>query len=145
MFEVDARIESSSLLVAELPLCQVRLMNQADLPWLVLVPRRAGAVEVHHLAGADQALLWREVSRIAALMERLFNPDKMNIAALGNMVRQLHVHVIARFTSDPCWPRPVWIGHGGVAPRPYEKSDLATLLLRLQQGMDAMPETSSMP
>jgi diadenosine tetraphosphate (Ap4A) HIT family hydrolase len=135
-FELDPRIEGSTLPVSDLALSQVRLMDQADVPWLVLVPRRADVVEMHHLPAADQAQLWRELGVVAALMERLFTPDKMNVVNLGMMVRQLHVHVIARFERDPCWPRPVWTGAGGLTPRPYEPSDRDALLARLRAGLE---------
>jgi diadenosine tetraphosphate (Ap4A) HIT family hydrolase len=118
MFELHPRLAADTLPVTDLKLCSVRLMNDSRFPWLILVPRRVGAVEVHHLPAEDQALLMQESSRAAAVLDRLFAPDKMNIGSLGNVVEQLHWHVVARSRSDACWPGPVWgcgktVAYGG--------------------------------
>ena len=100
-------------------LCRLLLMNDARYPWCVLVPEREDIVEIHQLSGANQHRLIEESSRLAAAMEIAFRPDKLNIAALGNVVPQLHVHHVARFSGDDAWPAPVW-GRG--IARAYEDS-----------------------
>ena len=107
-FELDKRLEGDSVPVADLPLSAVRLMNERSWPWLILVPRRAGLVELIDLDAESRARLMEEIARAAEALRALYRPDKLNVAALGNVVHQLHVHVIARFRSDPAWPRPIW-------------------------------------
>jgi len=107
-FELDPVLNADTLEVASLALCEARLMNDARFPWLILVPRREGAVEILDLAPGDQDLLWTEIRLAARALRTTYCPDKLNIGALGNQVAQLHVHVIARFRSDEAWPAPVW-------------------------------------
>lgn len=114
-FALDPRLEADTHHVAALPLCELRLMDDARYPWLILVPRHAGLVEVTDLAEAGQALLWREANRSAAALRSVAPCDKLNLGALGNIVRQLHVHVVARREGDAGWPGPVW-GHGQREP-----------------------------
>lgn len=94
--------------VARLPLCRVLLMKDRRFPWLILVPERESVREIHELSAADRAELIEEVARVGEVLQRLFHPDKLNVGALGNVVPQLHVHVVARFATDPAWPGPVW-------------------------------------
>lgn len=115
MFQIDPRLASDSLEVASLTLCQVLLLNDRRYDWLVLVPRREGVTEVLDLSPQDQAQLWREVTLVAQVL-RGAQPDlKLNIGALGNIVRQLHLHVLLRQEGDPAWPGPVW-GHSPREP-----------------------------
>ena len=114
--------------VARFPLCRVLLMKDRRFPWLILVPEREGVKEIHELAAEDRTALIEEVARVSRAMARLFRPDKMNVGALGNVVPQLHVHVVARFASDPAWPGPVW-GSGPAVP--YTEEDLEALKDRL--------------
>ena len=107
-FELDPRLAADTVVVGETPLCRVLLMNDARYPWLILVPRRGDVTEPFGLSEADQAQLWRESMRLGEAMKAHFAADKLNIAALGNQVAQLHVHHIARFHSDDAWPGPVW-------------------------------------
>jgi diadenosine tetraphosphate (Ap4A) HIT family hydrolase len=116
-FSLDPRLVEDTLPVGDLTLSSVRLMKDRRFPWLVLVPRRAGAVELVDLAEADQSALLREIRAACAALRALHAPDKLNVAALGNVVAQLHVHVIGRFHGDPAWPRPVW-GVGQAEPYP---------------------------
>lgn len=102
--------------VAAFELCELRLMDDGNYPWLVLVPRVPEARELIDLDGAQRHLLTDEIDRAARLLQDAFQPYKLNVAVLGNLVPQLHVHVIARFEQDPAWPAPVW---GRVAARPY--------------------------
>jgi diadenosine tetraphosphate (Ap4A) HIT family hydrolase len=110
-FALDPRLAADTRPVASLPLCEVLLMDDARFAWLVLVPRRPGASEIADLDEADQATLWREVNRAAAALRAVAPCDKLNLGALGNIVRQLHVHVVARREGDAAWPGPAW-GHG---------------------------------
>ena len=109
-FHLDRRLAADSLAVAELPLCEVRLMNNKLFPWLILIPRREGLREWMELSREDQHQLSDEIAILSHLMTALVTPDKLNIAALGNQVPQLHVHLIARYQSDAAWPNPVWGG-----------------------------------
>ncbi len=107
-FTLDPQLEGDTMPVGDLGLSRVLLMNDRRFPWFILVPRRAGLAEVTDLGEADAETLMREIRLMATALHNIYNPDKINVAALGNMVRQLHCHVIARFHSDPAWPRPVW-------------------------------------
>jgi diadenosine tetraphosphate (Ap4A) HIT family hydrolase len=114
-FVLDPRLAADTVAVHELPLCSLRLMNDARWPWLILVPRRTGACELVDLDASQQSQLLQEINLCARALQRHCAPHKLNIAALGNVVAQLHIHIIARFRDDPAWPRPVW-GHGEVEP-----------------------------
>ncbi|AZM97218.1 MULTISPECIES: HIT family protein [Halomonadaceae] len=116
-FELDPRLEADTLPLADLPLCRALLMNDARYPWVVLVPRRASVSEVFELSQDEQAQLWRETIALGAAMKEIFHGDKLNIATLGNVVSQLHMHLVVRYTDDACWPAPVW---GNGSPEPYE-------------------------
>lgn len=94
--------------VTRLALCRVLLMNDARFPWLILVPERDGAREIHDLPSVDRATLIEEIAQASQILQRLFHPDKLNVGALGNVVPQLHAHVVARTTGDAAWPGPVW-------------------------------------
>ena len=113
--QLDPRLAADTFLVGETPLSQVLLMNDARYPWLILVPRRSDVTEPFQLSEADQAQLWQESMRLGEAMKAQFAADKLNIAALGNQVAQLHVHHIARFHADNAWPGPVW-GVGSAVP-----------------------------
>lgn len=107
-FELDPRLEADTFPVGDLSLCTVRLMNDARFPWLILVPRRPDLAELIDLDDAARARLTMEIDAASRVLKAATGCDKLNVAALGNMVRQLHIHVIARFTSDAAWPGPVW-------------------------------------
>ena len=107
-FALDQRLAADTHRVGDLALSRVLLFDDARFPWLVLVPRQAGLRDLIDLAHDDQHQLLDEVNRCAHVLHALDKPDKLNIAALGNVVAQLHVHVIARYASDAAWPRPVW-------------------------------------
>jgi diadenosine tetraphosphate (Ap4A) HIT family hydrolase len=116
-FALDPRLAADALPIGDLPLSSVLLMNDARFPWLVLAPRIAGVSEVTDLAEADAAALMTEIRVATRVMLDLARPDKVNFGALGNVVPQLHVHVVGRFRSDPAWPGPVW-GFGARTPYP---------------------------
>jgi diadenosine tetraphosphate (Ap4A) HIT family hydrolase len=111
-WSLHAQLQKDTIDIGDLPLSRVLVIKDAHYPWLLLVPRRDKAVEIIDLAEVEQAQLMTEISRVARALKEITKCDKLNIAALGNMVPQLHVHIIARRTGDVAWPRPVW----GVAP-----------------------------
>ncbi|MGO8740357.1 HIT domain-containing protein [Rhodoblastus sp.] len=107
-FALDPRLAADSLTVGDLPLCRVLLMNDSRFPWLILVPRRAGLSEIHDLSREERGVLIEEAALAGERLKHLTGAKKINIGALGNMVAQLHVHVVARFEGDAAWPGPVW-------------------------------------
>jgi diadenosine tetraphosphate (Ap4A) HIT family hydrolase len=119
-FELDRQLDDDCLFLTDWPLCRVLRMNDRVYPWLILVPRRAGTREIIDLAAADQALLLNEIGRASRAIKQALNPEKLNVAALGNVTPQLHVHVIGRFAGDPAWPRPIWGVH---AQQPFDSDD----------------------
>jgi diadenosine tetraphosphate (Ap4A) HIT family hydrolase len=116
-FSLDKRLAADAIPIGDLILSSVLLMDDARFPWFILVPRRPGASELTDLSDEDAAALMNEIRTATRVMLDLAKPDKVNIGALGNMVPQLHVHVVGRFRSDPAWPGPVW-GHGSRSPYP---------------------------
>jgi diadenosine tetraphosphate (Ap4A) HIT family hydrolase len=108
MFELDEHLANDTVKVGDLPLSVVLLMKDARYPWAILVPRRKGLVEFHDMTQADRRELMEEAAAVSAALQKLTSATKMNIATLGNVVRQLHVHVVARHEDDDAWPRPVW-------------------------------------
>lgn len=122
--------------VAHLELSELRLMDDANHPWLILVPRIEGAVEWVDLDPAQQVTLTGEISAACRVLQATFRPHKLNVAALGNLVPQLHVHVIARFEHDIAWPRPVW---GTASARPYSPESLVERIERLRAGFARPP------
>lgn len=120
LFQLDSRLAADTLPVGDLALSRVLLMNDARFPWLILVPRRAGLVEFLQLDREDCASLDAELRLCALALMELHRPHKLNVAALGNVVRQFHVHVVARFEGDAAWPRPVW---GGPPAPAYAAAD----------------------
>jgi diadenosine tetraphosphate (Ap4A) HIT family hydrolase len=139
-FTLHTRLAADTRLVADLPLCRTLLMNDAQYPWCILVPRVAGIREPFELRPDDQARLWHEVGLLAKRLKDAFAADKMNIATLGNSVPQLHVHVIVRHVSDPAWPAPVW---GARAAVPYTPEALNGQLDRLRRMLaDVLPASN---
>jgi diadenosine tetraphosphate (Ap4A) HIT family hydrolase len=130
-FALDARLERDTLFVGDLPLSRLLLMNDARWPWLILVPRRSGLSELTDLDAAERARLIEEAARVAAWLERYARADKINVAALGNVVRQLHLHVVARAAGDPGWPGPVW-GFGAAVA--YEAEAARTIVGQAREG-----------
>jgi diadenosine tetraphosphate (Ap4A) HIT family hydrolase len=130
MFVLHERLEADSVHITDWPLCRVLLLNDSTYPWVVLVPRRHGVVEMHELDQNDRQTLMEEMTTAAHRLQNHVKATKMNVAALGNVVPQLHVHVIARFDTDPAWPRPVW---GAVPARPYSPEALESQVFRLKQ------------
>ncbi|MCE0917426.1 MULTISPECIES: HIT family protein [unclassified Pseudomonas] len=108
MFTLDSRLQEDSLVLGDLPLCRLLLSKDANYPWFILVPRRADISEVFELEDTDQQQLWVETTALAEALKDAFAADKMNVATLGNVVSQLHMHVIVRRQGDAAWPAPVW-------------------------------------
>jgi diadenosine tetraphosphate (Ap4A) HIT family hydrolase len=135
-WELDPLIERDTMPVGDMPLCRVLLINDANYPWLLLVPRRDKAVEIVDLDTIEQAQLMTEIAHASQTLKALTSCDKINVAALGNVVAQLHVHVIARTRGDAAWPRPVW---NAAPPLEYEKAKLDKLLAALRQHLTLTP------
>ena len=131
-FHLDPRLAADTHPLASLGLCELRLMYDANYPWLVLVPRIAGARELIDLDATQRRQLTDEIDLAARLLRDCFRPDKLNVAALGNLVPQLHVHVVARYEDDPAWPAPVW---GRVAARAYTPEALVERINLLVEGL----------
>jgi len=129
MFVLDSRLQQDTVWMGDYPLCSLLLMNDAQYPWFILVPRREDVSELFQLDTADQLQLWQETNRLAEVLKDCFSADKMNVATLGNMVSQLHMHVIVRRREDAAWPAPVWGKHPAQA---YTPEQLAALKVRLR-------------
>ena len=128
-FALDPRLAADTRPILDLPLSTLLLMRDGNYPWVILVPRVAGAVEILDLSAADRARLWEEIERVATALKAETGADKLNVAALGNVVSQLHVHVIARFHGDAAWPAPVW---GRVPAIPLDEVAAAGLVAGLE-------------
>lgn len=122
-FNLHPQLAKDTLLIGDLPLCRLLLMNQKQFPWLILVPKRPNLREIFELTEADYATLSQEIKFVSKTFSGYTKAHKMNIAALGNMVPQLHVHIIARFENDAAWPNPVW--NSGAAQIAYEEAEAA--------------------
>lgn len=128
-FELDPRLEKDSRLMVVVGLCQLRLMRDARWPWLLLVPQRGGMSEVFDLSPLDQTMLTFELGLVGRALKQATGCTKINVGALGNQVRQLHVHVIARFEGDTAWPGPIWgVGRGEAYAKADEKALIASVL-----------------
>lgn len=128
-FELDSRLANDCIVLGDFPLSRLLLMNDSSYPWFILVPRRAGATEIYHLSSEDQHQLIDESSELAEIMADSFSARKMNIANLGNIVPQLHLHHIARNEEDPAWPGPVW---GKYAAVPYSAEAIQQIRTRIE-------------
>ncbi|OQR32739.1 HIT family protein [Pseudomonas sp. Bc-h] len=129
MFVLDSRLLQDTVPVGDFPLCRLLLSNDSQYPWFILVPRRADISEIFQLSDAEQTQLWSETTLLSKTLQQLFNADKMNVAALGNVVSQLHMHVIVRRKGDAAWPAPVWGKHPAV---PYSTDESAVIFARLK-------------
>ncbi|WP_421725290.1 HIT family protein [Bauldia sp.] len=128
-FETASRLVAESALIRALALSDLRLNADARFPWLILVPRRPDMAEIIDLEAADRATLFDEIVSVSAALRAATDCEKLNVAALGNTVRQLHVHVIARFSSDPAWPGPVWGVGEPIGYDPTDRDRLVTAIL----------------
>ena len=128
-FQLHPQLAKDCFVIKDLELSRVLLMNDKNYPWCILVPMREGKKDLYELTDAEQQLFIKESSRLSTVMMNLFQGKKMNIAALGNMVPQLHIHHIVRFEGDPCWPKPVW---GQVPKVLYGAEEAQTLMDRIR-------------
>lgn len=129
-WSLHPQLEKDTINIGDLPLSRVLVIKDANYPWLLLVPRRPETVEIIDLNEVEQAQLTTEVNRVARALKEITAADKLNIAALGNMVPQLHVHIIARRKTDAAWPRPVW----GVVPAlPHDPKEVETFIGALRR------------
>lgn len=133
-FQLHLQLAADCLVVGDLPLSRLLLSRDANYPWFLLVPRIVGVRELHHLTTDDQQQLLRESIALGAAMEQVLAPDKLNVAALGNVVSQLHVHHVARFRTDAAWPAPIW---GRVAPIAYPDGEAKRLAERVVTALPA--------
>lgn len=130
-FEVDLRIQESGVLVGDLQLSSVYLKNESQFPWVILVPRQESIREIYQLSRLHQHILMDEISILSHIVEDYFKPDKLNIGALGNMVTQLHIHIVGRFKNDSFWPEGIW--QKALEPRSYSQNIWASHVQNLQQ------------
>ena len=131
-FVLNERLAADTVPVADWPLSAVRLMNDRTWPWLILVPRRPALKELHELTTLDMALLVGEIAKASRVVAEICRPEKVNVGALGNIVQQLHIHVIGRFRDDPAWPGPVWSFR---PPVPYRDDELGQVVERLRKAL----------
>ena len=129
-WSLSAQLEKDTINIGDLPLSRVLVIKDAHYPWLLLVPRRPNVSEIIDLDEVEQAQLMTEISRVGRALKELTKCEKLNIAALGNMVPQLHVHIIARRSSDAAWPRPVW---GVMPPLPHDAEEVQQFISALRR------------
>lgn len=141
-FELHPRLAQDCIVLGDFPVCRLLLMNDANFPWFILVPRRAGATEIYHLSEEDQCAVIKESSHLASNLADTFAARKMNVASIGNMVPQLHIHHIVRYENDPAWPAPVWGKLPAVPFTDEQIHDVRHKLEALMAGeLDFVPET----
>ena len=128
-FELHPQLAKDSIRLADLKLCQLRLINDQRFYWLLLVPKVADVSELHDLSSSDHQQLWQEVHFLSQVIKPLTKADKLNVATLGNKVSQLHLHIVARFTDDAAWPNPVW---GSGTAKPYSPAAIQAMADELQ-------------
>jgi diadenosine tetraphosphate (Ap4A) HIT family hydrolase len=133
-FSLHPDLARDTVEVTRLPLCRVGLMNDANYPWLILSPMLPGLRDFHDVPARHHAALMAEIAVASRALQRACKPDKINVAALGNVTPQLHIHVIARFASDPAWAKAVW---GVVPPKPYETAALGETIARIRTALAA--------
>lgn len=129
-FKLHPQLQNDTTSLGHFELCRLLLMQESRYPWLILVPERAGLSEIYQMDEVDQIQMFRESACVAKVLVDCFKPEKLNIATIGNLVPQLHVHHIARFREDAAWPLPVW---GKFAPEPYSSEALAERLELLRK------------
>jgi diadenosine tetraphosphate (Ap4A) HIT family hydrolase len=133
-FVLHPQLAQDTLFLGDWPLCRMLRMNDRSYPWLILVPRVPDIREIIDLVEDDQQRLVSEIAQASRIFRKHLAPDKLNVAALGNVVPQLHVHIVARFVTDPAWPRPIW-GVKPVEPFPGDEAMTAVAELRAQLGL----------
>jgi len=142
MIKPHPQLEKDCIVLGEFDLCALLLLNDANYPWFILLPNRENMTEIYQLDSLDQQQLLKESAFFCQCLEDLFQPDKLNIAALGNVVPQLHIHHIARFKTDACWPAPVW---GAVKTIPYATEQIEQLSSRILDWLEKHVEQTFLP
>ncbi len=131
-FLLDKTLEKDSVFIADLPLSQLRLLKNASWPWVMLVPRRNDMRDTIDLSTDEQQQLMDEIARVSFVMRSVFKPHKLNVANLGNVVSQLHVHIVARFENDPAWPGPIW---GSGHSKDYDEQEKMRIVDAFKKGL----------
>jgi diadenosine tetraphosphate (Ap4A) HIT family hydrolase len=143
MYALNEQLQKDTKMLGQFPLCDVLLMNDSQYPWVILVPRRANIREIYHLSKEEQHVLSDESAYVSQRLSDFFKADSLNIAALGNVVAQLHMHHVVRFKDDPTWPKPVW---GAIPAKAYSSQALDALtqdLCRLlSDKLESLPQVS---
>jgi diadenosine tetraphosphate (Ap4A) HIT family hydrolase len=129
-WSLHPQLRADTAFVCDLPLSRLLAMNDANFPWLILVPRRPGATELFDLSGADQAALANELALVSRALKEATRCDRLNVAAIGNVVPQLHVHIVARTRNDALWPKPVW---GAAPPCAYDAAGLERFVAAMRE------------
>lgn len=132
MFKLHPQLEADSITIGDFPLSRLLLINDSNYPWFVLVPRQSDISEIYQLSEKDQIQLTRESAFLSKSISEQFSADKINVAALGNMVPQLHIHHVARFKNDISWPHPIW---GRVPAKAYNEKSLTQIINRLKESL----------
>lgn len=135
MFTVNERLKNDTIEIGRLELSLLLLMNERSLPWFILVPQKDGVTEIDELSQSDRSILIEEIAQVSSAIRKLYKPDKINIGALGNLVPQLHVHVLGRFKNDRAWPGPIW-GTGPVEP--YFEEDLIKVVRAFRAALNGI-------
>jgi len=133
MFVLNERLENDTVFVGRLRLSAVLLMKDRNYPWVILVPERKDIGGIHELTKEDRLILVEEIASVSRIIEDIYRPDKINIGALGNLVPQLHIHIIARYRKDRAWPGPVW---GNSSPEPYSGTELEEAVTRIRSCLE---------
>ena len=128
-FLLNARLKQDTFFVRDMAVSTLLLMNNAHIPWVILVPKRDDVTSILDLSSVDYDILTSEIRHVAQLMQNLFNPERLNIASLGNVVSQMHWHIVCRFTDDICFPKPVW---GNIPDMPYKAERANDIIQRIQ-------------
>ena len=128
MFKINKKFLNSSYHVADLELCSVRLHDNSKFPWIILIPKRKNITDMTELNSKDQELLMKEIIYTSKLMKKLFKTSKLNIEKIGNMVSQLHLHIIVRYKKDSSWPLSVWVVKG----KPYSSKALKEMVDKIR-------------
>lgn len=134
MFVLNSKLAQDTLLIGDMKISRLLLMNDANYPWLILVPRKPDLVELTDLSIAEQMEVLQEINLLGKILKEEFSAHKLNIAALGNVVRQLHIHVIARFENDASFPKPVW---GNSVIKPYEEKAAQEIINKIKLKISA--------
>ena len=127
--KVNKNFLKSSYYIIDLKLCSIRLINNQNFPWIILIPKRKGVTDITELNIKDQVLLMKEIVYCSKRMKKIFNTSKLNVEKIGNIVPQLHIHIIARYKKDKSWPLPVWI----VKNKKYSKSNLENIIKKIKK------------